>query len=52
MFKFGLGVLVGITIAPIARPYLGKKLDDLDLKLRVMAAEAKDRGHSSHTTAY
>lgn len=51
MFKFSLGVLVGITIAPVARPYLAKKADDLALKLRVMAAEANDRGHTTHTTA-
>lgn len=51
VFKFGSGVLVGIAIAPVARPYISRKLDDLALKLRVMAAEAKDRGYTSHTGA-
>lgn len=45
VIKFGFGVLVGITISPVARPYIVKKLDDLDLKLRVKAAEARDRAN-------
>lgn len=45
MFKFALGVATGVVIAPVARPYVSKKLRDLDLKLRVMAAEARDQEH-------
>ena len=45
MFKFSLGVAVGIIIAPVATPYLMRKLDDLDLKIRVKAAEARDRAN-------
>lgn len=49
VFKFGFGVLIGIGISPIARPYLakkfGRKLDDLELRLRVKAAQARDRAH-------
>lgn len=45
VFKFALGVATGVVIAPVARPYVSKKLRDLDLKLRVMAAEARDQEH-------
>lgn len=47
MFKFALGVATGVAIAPVARPYISKKLRDFELKLRVMAAEARDQQHFS-----